>query len=46
MGILLSILGKVFTKVLQLRMKKYVEESLAEEQAGFHKARAQWTRYL
>jgi len=36
---LLSIPGKVFTKVLQRRMKQYVEEAMAEEQAGFRPGR-------
>ena len=31
--------GKVYTKISQQRMKKYVEESLAEEQAGFRAGR-------
>ena len=30
-----SIPGKVFTKVLQQRLKRYVESCLTEEQAGF-----------
>ena len=32
---LISVPGKVYTKVLQQRLKKYVEETLTEEQAGF-----------
>lgn len=36
---LLSIPGKVFTKVLQRRMKSCVEGALAEEQAGFRPGR-------
>lgn len=36
---LLSVPGKVFTKVLQRRMKCYVEEAVAEEQAGFRPGR-------
>jgi len=36
---LLSIPGKIYTQVLQQRMKKYVEESLAEEQAGLRSGR-------
>jgi Reverse transcriptase (RNA-dependent DNA polymerase) len=36
---LLSVPGKVFTKVLQKRMKRRVEEALAEEQAGFRPGR-------
>jgi hypothetical protein len=36
---LLSVPGKVFTKTLQRRMKKYVEEAVAEEQAGFRPGR-------
>jgi len=32
---LLSIPGKMYTKVLQQRMKKYAEELLAEEHAEF-----------
>ena len=36
---LLSIPGKVYTKVLQQQLKKQVEEVLAEEQAGFRPGR-------
>ena len=36
---LLSVPGKVFTKVLQRRMKSCVERALAEEQAGFRPGR-------
>jgi len=36
---LLSISSKVYTKVTQQRMKKYVEESLGKEQAGFRSGR-------
>src|SRR6218665_2393056 len=34
---LLSVPGKVYTKVLQQRLKRYLEESMSEEQAGFRK---------
>ena len=37
---LLSIPGKVFTKTLQNRMRKYVEAILGEEQAGFRSNRS------
>ena len=36
---LLSIPSKVYTKILQQRIRKYVEESVSEEQAGFMKGR-------
>lgn len=36
---LLSIPGKVYTGVLQRRLKKYAEEAMSEEQAGFRKER-------
>ncbi len=36
---LLSIPSKVYTKILQQRLKKYVEKSVSEEQAGFRKGR-------
>ena len=36
---LLSIPGKVYTGVLQHRLKRYVEEAMSEEQAGFRKER-------
>ena len=37
---LLSVTGKVCTKVLQQRLKRYVEEEImSEEQAGFRKGR-------
>ena len=36
---LLSVPGKVFTGVLQKRLKAYVEEIVAEEQAGFRSGR-------
>src|ERR1700733_4837505 len=36
---LLSIAGKVYTKILQMRLKRYVEEEMSEEQAGFRKGR-------
>src|SRR6218665_2180707 len=36
---LLSVPGKVYTKVLQQRLKRYVEESMSKEQAGFRKGR-------
>ena len=36
---LLSIPSKVYTKILQQRIRKYVEESVSEEQAGFRKGR-------
>src|SRR6218665_3332833 len=36
---LLSVPGKVYTKVLQQRWKRDVEESMSEEQAGFRKGR-------
>ena len=37
---LLSIPGKVFTKVLQQRLMRYVESCLTEEQAGFRPGKA------
>ena len=43
---LLSIPGKVFTKVLQQRLKRYVESCLTEEQAGFRLGKAPWTSSL
>ena len=36
---LLSVPGKVFTKALQQRLKRYVERVLSEEQAGFRQGR-------
>ena len=36
---LTSIAGKVYTKILQRRLKRYVEEAMSEEQAGFRKGR-------
>ena len=36
---LLSVPGKVYTRVLQQRMKRYVEDIVAEEQAGFRYGR-------
>src|SRR6218665_614850 len=36
---LFSVTGKVYTKVLQQRLKRYVEEEMSEEQAGFRKGR-------
>src|SRR3984885_7608136 len=36
---LLSIPGKVYTRVLQQRMRRYIEEVIAEEQAGFRTGR-------
>ena len=36
---LLSIPSKVYTKILQQRLKKYVEKSVSDEQAGFRKGR-------
>ena len=36
---LLSIPSKVYTKILQQRIRNYVEESVSEEQAGFRKGR-------
>src|SRR6218665_2549916 len=36
---LLSVTGKVYTKVLQQRLKRYVEEEMSEEQAGFRKGK-------
>jgi hypothetical protein len=32
---LLSVPGKIFTGILQKRLKKYMEEVVSEEQAGF-----------
>ena len=42
----LSILREVFTKVLQQRLKRYVESCLIEEQAGFRPGKAPWTSSL
>ena len=36
---LLSVPGKVYTRVLQQRIRRYVEEIVGEEQAGFRKGR-------
>ena len=36
---LLSVPGKVYTKILQQRLKRYVEEVVGEEQAGFRRGR-------
>jgi len=36
---LISVPGKVYTKVLQQRLQKYVEGTLTEEQAGFRAVR-------
>src|SRR6218665_2572562 len=36
---LLSVPGKVYTSILRQRLKRYVEEIMAEEQAGFRAAR-------
>src|SRR6218665_135998 len=36
---LLSVTGKLYTKVLQQGLKIYVEEEMSEEQAGFRKGR-------
>jgi len=36
---LLSVTGKVYTKILQKRLKRYVEEEMSEKQAGFKKGR-------
>lgn len=36
---LLSVPGKVYTRILQQRMKRYVEDIVAEEQAGFRVGR-------
>jgi len=35
----LSVTGKVYTKVLQQRLKRYVEEEMSEEFAGIIKGR-------
>src|SRR6218665_213892 len=35
-----SIPGKVFTKLIQNRMREYVESALGEEQAGFRPGRS------
>lgn len=37
---LLSIPGKIYTKILQQRLRKYAEEILGEEQAGFRMGRS------
>src|ERR1700733_229235 len=37
---LLSIPGKVYTKVIQQRLRRYVEQAMSEEQAGFRKGRS------
>src|ERR1043165_7461975 len=37
---LLSIPGKVYTRILQQRLRRYVEEAMAEEQAGFRGGRS------
>src|SRR6218665_1335384 len=36
---LLSVLGKLYPKVLQQRLKRYVEEAMSEDQVGFRKER-------
>lgn len=36
---LLSVPGKVYTRILQQRLKRYVDEVVAEEQAGFRAGR-------
>ena len=36
---LLNVTGKVYTKVLQQQLKRYVKEEMSEEQAGFRKER-------
>ena len=36
---LLSVAGKVYTRILQQHLRRYVEEVVAEEQAGFRAGR-------
>jgi len=36
---LLNVPGKIYTKILQERLQRYMEEVVAEEQAGFRRGR-------